>query len=454
MREGGAYHHGDLGAGSLCLAALAPGMENDISIDETTNKKNLLLLVQLRWIAVVGQVLTIIVVHYGLCIALPVPAMTAVVAFLTGLNLVSLFRYRTQADVSSAALFLELLLDVAALTTQLHLSGGAFNPFVSLYLLQVILGAVLLQAWATWSLVGITSLCFIWLSISYRPIAIPHAHAGELFSLHVQGMFLCFVLAAALLVFFITRINDNLRARDSHLAQLRQQAAEERLVVRMGLLASGAAHELGTPLATMSVLLNDWRRTQTVAADAELSSEMQEMQVQIDRCKSIVSSILASSGEARGEGTVHTTARTLLDNTLVAWRTARSPGKLDYANTFQPDAPIVSDPGLEQVLFNVLDNALEASPAWIGLVAAREDENLVIAISDAGPGFSQDMLDNFGRPYHSTRDRPGSGLGLFLVVNVLRKLGGRAEAHNRPAGGATITLRIPLRRLSAEPIDA
>ncbi|TIW77290.1 MAG: sensor histidine kinase, partial [Mesorhizobium sp.] len=125
-----------------------------------------------------------------------------------------------------------------------------------------------------------------------------------LLALHLRGMFICFVLAAGLIVIFMTRINRNLRERDAYLADLRQRSAEEDHIVRMGLLASGAAHELGTPLSTISVILSDWRQMQGVKRNRELAEDVAEMQAQIERCKSIVTGILMSSGQARGEGTI------------------------------------------------------------------------------------------------------------------------------------------------------
>src|SRR4029077_14698827 len=100
---------------------------------------------------------------------------------------------------------------------------------------------------------------------------------------YIQGLLLCFALNAALLVIFITRINRNLRARDARLADLRERASEEEHIVRMGLLASGAAHELGTPLSTLSVILGDWRRMPAIAADPQMLEEIEEMQAQVQR---------------------------------------------------------------------------------------------------------------------------------------------------------------------------
>lgn len=429
-----------------------PNRSRTIPARDTTDKKNLSLLVQLRWLAVAGQIVTILIVHVQLGIELPLVPMGSVILFLIGLNIASQLQLNNESGVTDAQLFLELLFDVAALTMQLYLSGGATNPFISLFLLQVTLGAVLLEPWSTWALVFVATTCFAWLSGSYRPLMLPPERAEDLLDLHIEGMFMCFVLAACLLVPFITRINRNLRARDAYLADLRQRSIEEDHIVRMGLLASGAAHELGTPLATLSVILNDWKRMPALSADpdiaAEMAEEIEEMQSQIDRCKAIVSGILLSSGEARGEGTVRTTVNEFLDGLVADWRAARSPARFDYDNQVRSSQAIVFDLALKQVLFNVLDNALESSPNWVGIRVHRRGDNLVIVVNDAGPGFAPAMLESFGKPYRSTKNRPGSGLGLFLVVNVVRTLGGTVAARNRAEGGASVVLNLPLSALT------
>ncbi|MBZ9907926.1 HAMP domain-containing histidine kinase [Mesorhizobium sp. B2-7-3] len=431
---------------SLVTASLAAN-NGAVPNPEATNRKNLFLLIQLRWLAVAGQVLTILATQYWFEIPLPLAKMAGVVLFLVGLNIFSLLVLRGIRPITNTQLFVALIFDMAALTTQLYLSGGASNPFVSLYLLQITLGAALLTPRFTWILVAAASACFVFLIFLFQPIAIPHHGGSDLLSLHIRGMFICFVLAAGLIVIFMTRIDRNLRERDAYLADLRQRSAEEDHIVRMGLLASGAAHELGTPLATISVILSDWRQMRTLARNRELAADMAEMRAQIERCKRIVSGILMSSGQARGEGTIRTTIRGFLDDLVEEWRISRQPFKLEYTNDFDPDEQIVSDTALKQVIFNVFDNAQEASQAWVGVTAERQDDKLVIAVSDRGPGFDETILAALGQPYMSSKGRPGGGLGLFLVMNVVRKLGGDFSARNMEQG-ACVTLSLPLAALT------
>jgi len=407
---------------------------------DRTGARNMRQLVELRWLAVAGQLATILIVGGPMRVPLPLVAMLSIVGAQALVNLASVPRMR-QRTIGNLELFVALLFDIAALTAQLALSGGATNPFVSLFLLQVVLAAILLEAWAAWAVVAITGLCFALLTAVYRPLRLPPAlDAAHLYTL---GAWLCFGLIATLLMMFVTRITRNLRARDARLADLRQQAAEEDHIVRMGMLASGAAHELGTPLASLSVALSDWRRMPVFQRHRDLQAEIAEMQGEVARCKAIVTGILQSAGEPRGEAPEVISAHVFLDRVVAEWRATHAAVPLDYRREAVADVAIVADPALRQAIANVLDNAGEASPDGIELEASRADGQLVVAVRDRGPGFAPALLADFGKPYISTKGS-GHGVGLFLAVNVVRKLGGRADAANRADGGAVVTLTLPL----------
>jgi len=432
-----------LGAASRAERAVA------INYDDATHK-NMQLLVQLRWIAVVGQIATIGVVYFGFAIALPLHAMLIVVGCLAVFNVVSMLHWRTHRVVPNYELFVALLVDVGVLTAQLYLSGGATNPFVFLYLLQVMLGAVLLKPWLTWSLVATTVACVAGLAMFSGPPTLPLDHDLGLRSHYIQGMLICFVLVASLLVVFVGRIHRNLRKRDARLADLRQRAAEEEHIVRIGLLASGAAHELGTPLATLSVILGDWYHMPAFSSDPVLLEEVEEMQAQVTRCKAILSGILQSAGETRGDDPEKTTILEFLDDVVQEWESTRPVESFSYDNRFGHDMPVVSDSALQQMICNVLDNALEASPHHLSLLVDHVDDALVLTVTDMGPGFRSDILEQFGKPYQSSKGRPGGGLGLFLSVNVARTLGGTVAARNRPEGGAEVIITLPLAAITLE----
>jgi len=126
------------------------------------------------------------------------------------------------------------------------------------------------------------------------------------------------------------------------------------------------------------------------------------------------------------------------------WRATRSVDTFVCDNDFGTDVPMAADTTLQQMVFNVLDNAREVSPAWVRLAVTLEGDDLCLVVTDRGPGFAPGILQRLGAPYQSTKNRPGAGLGLFLVFNVARTLGGSVAARNRAEGGAEVTIRLPL----------
>ena len=158
----------------------------------------------------------------------------------------------------------------------------------------------------------------------------------------------------------------------------------------------------------------------------------------------IVTGILLSAGEARGEAPEKMPLHQFLDAIVDEWRAVHPSVDFDYTTRVGDDPQVVSDPALKQVIANVLDNAAEASPHWVAFRGERSDGTLALIVRDRGPGFSRERLASFGKPYQSSKREPGHGLGLFLAVNVMRKLGGGVSVVNCDGGGAEVTIRMPL----------
>ena len=418
-------------------SVMNPGLAPDAIATE-----NMRQLIQLRWIAVIGQLVTIIFVHFGMGVSLPVGSLLGVVGLLALANLASTLVLRRRR-VTDLEFLLALLFDVGTLTTQLYLTGGAENPFTALYLVQVVLGGILLRTGLVWILVLATTGCFAFLTYRQHPLLFPPGLLGDVTDLYTLGRWLSFALVAMLLVMFIARISRNLRAREAYLAAMRQHVAEEDHIVRMGLFASGAAHELGTPLSSLSVILSDWQRMPRLASDPELMGELREMQAEVQRCKSIVTDILHSAGEPRSETMGRIDPCTFVEELAKAWRTAHPSVPLACDCSLSKGAVVVSDPALRQAVWNLLENAADVSPRRVHLLAAQSGDMLVLTVRDHGSGFSPEMLRHFGQPYRSSKGA-GHGVGLFLVVTVARRLGGRVETTNPPEGGAEVRLLVPL----------
>ena len=404
--------------------------------------ENMRQLIQLRWMAVVGQLIAILGAHYGLGVPLLIAPMLFVVGLLALANVLFAETVR-RSWVIEGELFIALLLDMAALTAQLYLSGGTANPFVWLYLLQIVLGAILLSPILAWVLVASSTLFYAFLTVERRPLLLPRSIGNLPIDLRAVGEWISLAMVAGLLMLFITRISRNLRARDEYVADLAQRAAEEDGIIRMGLFASGAAHELGTPLSSLSVLVSDWQRDKALSSASGFQEDLADAKAEIERCKAIVSNILHAAGQSRGEAMTSTRVDALLAEIVRSWGTTNPGAPLEYNASQLRGAMITAEPALRQAIWSLLENAAAVSPSGIELAGSVGGERVAILVSDRGPGFPEQQLQSIGKLYQSDKG-PGRGLGLFLASNVARRLGGFIEAENRPGGGAMVRLVLPL----------
>jgi two-component system, sensor histidine kinase RegB len=324
----------------------------------------------------------------------------------------------------------------------------------------------MLSARPAWLIYGLTILCYAALAIAdlYRPM--PAQMAGQMagmadmpgmrmpglvdrMALHMHGMMLGYAVCAAVLVFMISRVRANLRARDEEVARLRTQALEQEHLMRLGLLTAGAAHELGTPLTTLSVIIKDWRDLGVPKARAERDEELATLDAQVLRCKAVISDILAASGQTRGEDTSSQPLKPFLAAICETWR-GRHPDAAFDLRLDVGEQSIAADKVFEQSLINLLDNAFEASQSngstAVSLRAGVTAGRLLIEVGDRGPGFAPQILTGLGKPFLTTKDdgsgRP-RGLGLFLVRNTAQALSGDLTIAG-DATGARVRLEIPL----------
>jgi two-component system, sensor histidine kinase RegB len=445
------------------------------AIEAQALKANYRQLIHMRGMAFYGQVATIFGVYYGLNLVVPVTPMLWVSAALVGFNLICLWRYRHDKVLSEAELFLGLSVDVIGLSGLLALSGGASNPFVTLYLLPVIIASVLLRPVFAWGVLALSLVGYALLGLIPTPYPAHemHMHMGAeqaLFNLHTQGMMIAFAVSAIMLVIFVTRIRGNLTERDLKLAQLEQQSVEEAQIVRIGLLGAGAAHELGTPLTTLAVTLKDWRDFTPPGKKAERNAELDMLLAQVARCKAIVSDILRASGDAQGQEGRRQKLSQALAQVTAKWQVGQD-ARLDLLMDLEHDPVVIFDRTLEQALFNLLDNAREASAmvghTYVGLNFWLKDADLWISVRDMGEGMSPDIAARLGQPYVSSKGAGddgnagkigGHGMGLFLVINTLRKLGGELKVEDNIDDrgckcGTVMRARLPIDAIRADRLE-
>jgi len=336
-----------------------------ILTDAPTLSRNLQRLLQMRSILIICQFALVVLsqlvsdIQVGLW-----PLLTVIVAY-SAVNLVSMRMYGQQAEISEKAYFAQLMLDVLFLTILMYFSGGYTNPFISLYLFPMMIASSTLPRFYAWLMGGLVLLCYSVLVFFYQPIFATHMGQGsDGFHLHLVGMWFTFVLSVGLIVFFVMRMSDALRERERRLADLREKAARDEHIIALGTQAAGAAHEIGTPLATMAVMVKELQHEWEEQTPLVLKLDV--IRSQIDRCKESMSKMSASAGQFRAEAGRSMNLATYLDELFSGWQLLCPEAGLNVQSKGCDPAPvIVIDETLTQAIYNVLNNAYDVSPQRI-----------------------------------------------------------------------------------------
>lgn len=400
-------------------------------------------IIWLRLIVLTGEIMAVWLTTDYLRVELPLLPISLVLIMIFVVSLASLFRLRMPWSISNNELFGQLVFDVLALTSLLYYTGGSTNPFAPLFLLPLVLTAATLTGWYAWLMVALTIACYSILLFFYIPFPETHTMHGEGFKLHVVGMWLGFIFSALLIAGFTARMAITVQRQNKKITDLREKHLKQEHILALGTLAAGAAHELGTPLSTMAILLNDMEPDQPLS-----TAKLNTLKNQVDRCKTILFSISAASGEIRADSGGVAKLDEYLQSLLQRWQQTRNDIVVEsYVQGSQPAPSIVVDQTLEQALLNIFNNAADASPEQVEIQARWSEHELVMTVSDRGQGISPELEGIAGIQIMSTK-QDGMGLGLFLTYTTLEHMGGEVRIINRKGGGVRCQIKLPLSTIS------
>ena len=397
----------------------------------------------LRLCAVAGQALTVAVVAFGMHLPIPVAELAFGIGALLAFALLVFWRLRRSWPVTSPEAVAHIAVDIAALSWLLYLTGGATNPFVSLLVLPITLAAAALPLRDVAIVALLAAICYVALIPWHVPLL--HAQGSDDFNLHVIGMAINFVVMAAALSFFVTRLARLLRVRESEIQRERERALRDEGILAIATQAAGAAHELNTPLSTMRTLLAELKREH--ANEHALADDLALLAGQAERCRDILRELVAV-GSRQLSGTPQRLALSDFVHDCEARFHLLRP-EVDLAIAIEDDAgerAIEAEPSLHHALINLLSNAADASLAAgrdrVELRVAANAKQAEFGVRDFGAGTGAALS---ARSAFQSNKRDGLGLGLALALATAERMGGELSAEVAPDGGLLQRLRIPLR---------
>lgn len=400
-------------------------------------------LVRLRWFAVASQALTALVADRLLAMELSAARLYAVVAVTAASNVMLALWLRGEPRVHAWTLAALMALDFALLTALLQASGGPSNPFTVLYLVHIALAAVVLKPSYAWALAALSAACFgLLFALPGDPgqhMHVPMTHDHAAMSLHLQGMWLAFAVAAFVIAYFVTRVTHDLEheRREAALAQARALRNEK--LASLATLAAGAAHELATPLATIAVVAKELERELMAKASASVE-DARLIREEVERCKHILEQMATDAGESAGEAFQRIGVAALIEKSLDGL-TERERVRVDLASDGTLKVPTTV---LARALRGLVRNALQASEGEVCVRVEREGARLAIDVRDRGTGMSPELLASVGEPFFTTKPPgQGMGLGVFLARALCDRLGGRFELTSKLGQGTSARVVLP-----------
>lgn len=387
-----------------------------------------------------GQALTVVIVTGPMGFALPETPLWTGIGALALFNTYATWRSRAHREASAGMVFAHILVDVISLTWMVGWSGGIENPFSSLFLLPIAVSILALPGRWVWATAGASLLGYGVSAFFAREL--PHVHGvfGDAFSLHKAGMLANFILSALVVLIFFARMAAAWRQSEREVARLREQFARNEGIVALATHAASVAHELNTPLGTLTLMVED------LADEAETDAQREEyatMKALLDVCRDRVRE-LAAPAEAGLPGS-HASGVDI-ERVIERWQLVRPAIELRRTGTREGLDKL--DPAVGHLLQALLNNAADAGEqagvARVDLHLETRQRDLCASIRDYGAGFNLTQPVLPGTLFRTNKP-DGMGIGLALSHATVERLGGALSMQAATDGpGVVVSFQLPL----------
>lgn len=413
-------------------------------------------LISIRWLALAGQFVALILVTGVLGFDAALKPALVIVGVGIIFNIWQSWQTARQTRLRRRDILFALHFDVLQLACLLYFTGGLINPFALLFLAPIVVSAAVLDFRSTALLIMFVIICAGILAVSYTPL--PWYDTGLVLpDIYVMGVLAALIVSSMFIGFYVWWIADEARRTQAVLAATQLMIERDQQTTHLGILAAAAAHKLGSPLNTISVISHDLRDTlRSDAADKpRLDSDIDEIVTESERCRLILADLNRDLNTERLGDVAAMPVSQVIQGQLSARITAFgdrlsvTTGSLDNS----PEPMVSPRTELKYALETLLDNASDFARTSVEFDIGWTRDAIDISIQDDGPGFHPTIMSRIGQPWNSTRDGLSGhrGLGLFLAKTLIESTGGELHINNAEQGGAMIHILVPI--LSVTPED-
>ena len=410
-------------------------LEENLHLDKKT-------LVNLRWIAIIGQLIAINFVYFYLSLDLPIIETHIIILIGLITNLVLQFNIKTnQLKDLSSSLFLAY--DLLQLSALLYLTGGIFNPFALLIIIPTIVSSTFLSMGTTIILGTLTTGLLFFLKEYHQILPGSDIYNFNFPEYYLAGALVSIIIGLVFLSYFGIRFSGETKKRSEALDKLQQIMAKEYELDSLGGQAAAAAHSLGTPLATITVVATELKKE--IGNKSKHSKDLDLLISQAKRCSDILKRI--SKKEIRDDQFINLTkVEDLLEEIIISFEETSDKKITLLENGDKNKINIKRSPEIVYGLRNFIGNAIKFADEEVIIEITSNDKTLILLINDDGPGYAEDIIKFIGEPYlksksKKTNSKAGLGLGIFLGKTLLeRKKAQLFFSNNEDLKGASVKI--------------
>ena len=395
-------------------------------------------LIKIRWIAIIGQILAIVIVYFYFNLDIQILPCLFIVLISLIINAYSYFKNKTNKYLTDKEAFYFLSFDTIQLGVLLYLTGGIYNPFSLLLIAPLIITASYLPIFFSICLLFLTIIIVAIISNIYLPII-----WNELFEvplLFKYGLIFALIIALIFLFIYVYLFANSSRKISEAFLETKSVLSNQKKISEIGSLSAAAVHELSTPLNTIFLILNDLRDHEVLKNNLNIKKEIDLLKSQADRCNEILLTLSKNPENLKDNFFNKTTISNIIKINFDKFNSRDVVLKIKLMNKKNEPLTLFKDE-LVYGIGNIIQNATQHARSLIDVEILWDKNNFIIKIVDDGKGFKNEILDQIGNPYISGK-KNGMGLGIFIAKNLIENIGGSISFNNSNNYGAEVEIKI------------